>query len=493
MNLGIKKSSPMGYVVLALTVFQGGLLVVQSFNPDTTWNQVLYMDNYLILAAIMLYVAVQGIAEHFLLLSYYLCYFIFLMGQKPFHWPEFYVYLTFVRCELSPREYVTFAAILWLGLTGPFFGYFRQHWRAGILAAAEKRKPMRYQRAIILNIARVGFFVTMPFALYMQLQVVLVKTAMGSYTAGYLVNVDIPVVVKVLNYFFTTFSLMYLAYRPQKTEAFSVLLSLLVIQGGIQMIQGRRALMASTLLFVVWYLLKYYHVKKLPRKVFWIMLGGGVGMMGLFFVVERFRSGGVVGGSSLLSIFRSFLTSTGGSDSVIGNTIQRKDLFPKPGVVYLFEPIVGNLRDNPIVANLLGIDRGVAQGAAYVAQHDSFSHWISYLTSNTLYSQGYGMGSSYLAEVYLAFGVTGVAVIAWFLGRLISLLSRTVLERNAIFKNMLVFFFVQKLFTLPRSGLFSWFGELVYLLIGMAVLLPFYTTERVSEEILLVKGTTCEE
>ena len=475
MDLGIKKNSPMAYVVIALTLFQGILLLIQSIDPDTAWNQVLYVDNYLILIAVMVYVATQGIAEHFLLLSYYLCFFIFLMGQKLFHWPEYDVFRTFVRCQLSPREYVTFAAIMWLGLTMPFFGYFRGFRLSGGAAAAE-RAPAR-PGGSILNVVRVGFFITLPFAFYMQLKTVLVKSAL-SYTAGYLINVDIPVVIKVLNYLFTMFALVYLAYRPQKTEMYPALLSLLIVQGGLQMMQGRRALIASTVLFAVWYLIKYYRVKHLPGKIVLILLGGGVGMVTLFFLIERIRSGDSADGSGLISAVRSFLTSTGGSDSVIGNTIQRKELFPKPGIIYLLDPVLGSLRDNPIVANLLGVDRGAAQGAAYVMQHDSFSHWISYLTSEELYNAGHGMGSSYLAEVYLAFGVGGVAVVGWLLGRLIERFSRIRLNGNAVFQNALVFFFIQKVFTLPRSGLFSWFDELVYVVIGMAVLLPFSHAER---------------
>ena len=330
-----------------------------------------------------------------------------------------------------------------------------------------------------MNIVRVGFYATLPFAFYMLLKVVLVKAAMDSYTAGYLANVDIPAIVKILNYAFTAFALLYLAYRPQTVEVYPVLASLLMIRGGIQMLQGRRALIASTLLFTVWYLLKYYRVKKIPRKVFLALIAVGAGVMVLFTAVERLRKGETESVGGLWAVIRSFLTSTGGSDSVIANTIQRADRFPKPGVVYLFEPIVGSLRDNPIVANLLGLDRGVAQGAAYVAQHDNFSHWISYLTSAELYEQGYGMGSSYLAESYLAFGLPGVGVIGLLLGRFISWLEHVKLDRNTVFRNALVFFFVERVFTLPRGGLFSWFDEWLYMLIVMAVLLPFYCADQI--------------
>ena len=43
-----------------------------------------------------------------------------------------------------------------------------------------------------------------------------------------------------------------------------------------------------------------------------------------------------------------------------------------------------------------------------------------------------------------------------------------------IFKTGLIFFIVRRLFTLPRDGLFSWIGSLIYLVFTYFVIYPFY-------------------
>ena len=83
------------------------------------------------------------------------------------------------------------------------------------------------------------------------------------------------------------------------------------------------------------------------------------------------------------------------------------------------------------------------------------------------------MGSCYLAEAYLAFGCIGVFMVSILLGRLLVFISRVNLEES-VFKSAIVFVLVRNLFTLPRSGLFDWFGSFTYLLVTLGILYPVY-------------------
>lgn len=84
------------------------------------------------------------------------------------------------------------------------------------------------------------------------------------------------------------------------------------------------------------------------------------------------------------------------------------------------------------------------------------------------------MGSSYIAEIYLAMGIAGVILFASILARFIFFLQQLDLEQKSIFENIFIMFFVQQIFTLPRNGVFLWIDNFIYLLFGMILIYPFY-------------------
>ena len=162
------------------------------------------------------------------------------------------------------------------------------------------------------------------------------------------------------------------------------------------------------------------------------------------------------------------MISTGGSDSVIANTIINQDKFPKNELLYLFDPII----NNPISILLSG-KGGSIQGDLQLQNFNNFAHWISYLTHSELYYTGHGMGSCYLAEVYFAmglFGVVGVSILLGIIIRKLEILS----FNDSLFTIVVSFIFVKSLFVLPRDGLFSFFGTLTYFFIAFCFIYFIY-------------------
>ena len=109
----------------------------------------------------------------------------------------------------------------------------------------------------------------------------------------------------------------------------------------------------------------------------------------------------------------------------------------------------------------------LVQGEEYVQAHDSFSHWISYLVNSELYCNGYGMGTSFVAELYLAFGRIGVLFGSAAIGLLIFKLSKTNIRSLSVGSTALKMQLIYYLFTLPRSGLFDCATNLLYLLLSL--------------------------
>ena len=445
------------------SIFQLILILIGALFTSSTVNNLIHANLYALVFSILLVCLLEkGIEKTFLGFSFFLCFVIFLMGQKLFA-AERNVFLTFVRTELNQKEYFTFLVLLSIAIIFTYYSYFCSMARV----KSDKQIGEKFNNQRLLPIIRIIFFATLPFALYMQATIVIVKSGL-SYTGGYLINVDFPAFVRAAYYIFTGVAMLYLAIRPPKKEAYFVLISFLIIEGGMQLFQGRRALFATTLLFELWYLMKYYNVKKIKRKYYLI---GGLALfiiVCLFFIVEQVRSEKQAAILSVFNIVKKLIISTGASDSVIANTIRYKSEFPDCGALYLFDPII----NNPIT-NIISGKMGIAQGAEYIENFHTFSHHISFIVEPSLYLAGYGMGSSYIAEVYLAFGVAGVGIVSIILGKVISVLENCSLKGN-VFVNASYFVLVRSLFALPRSGLFDWFSDMIYLLFVFMIVYPFY-------------------
>lgn len=459
----VNRNSILRWIAFSFILLQGVLIFSNLFIMSDTINHIMFIMNYVIGFFIIADLIVDGIAQHLLAISFFGCFMLFLMAQKPFK-PDYDVFLTFAWTKLDTSQYVTFSSILFCGLAVTYLSYLFFACRVTGIKKREVVNKRDYYQAL-RPLVLVLLILTFPCALYMQAKVVLVRSGM-SYTSGYLVNVDVPAVVKVGYYIYSGVILVFLVLKPTKKQLWIVLGTYLLVEGGLQLLQGRRALFASTLLFSIWYLLKYYNIKKISPKLLFRIGIIAFGLVVLFFVVEQMRDEkGFVLSSNFIE---RFLVSTGGSDSVIANTIARKDKFPENGFKYLLDPISNN-----IIGNLILRKGSVAQGLEYLELHNSFAHWLSYLTESSLYLSGHGMGSCYLAEMYLAMGMVGVFLISIVLGLVLHILDINIFHLR-FYQAVLVLFFIRRVFTLPRDGLLSWIGNLIYLLCVFALLLPFY-------------------
>lgn len=463
MVIKIEKNNVFSVTLFIVCVIQITLILASVFDATETRNHLMFILNYVIGFLIIADLLLKGVSTHFLTISFFSCFMLFLMGQKPFK-PDYDVFLTFARLKLNVDQYLVFSCILFLGLIVTYVSYLYYHQKIKVKAELVdlSERPKGYSIKSILFIL---LMVTLPCAFYMQAKIVSVRSAM-SYTSGYLINVDVPGVIKAAYYVYSSVVLLYLALKPSAKMVFFVLSSFMVIEGGLQLFQGRRALFGSTLLFCVWYLLKYYNIRTVGLRFIIRIAVVAIIVIMLFYIVEQVRSDS----SAALSFdfIKRFLVSTGGSDSVIANTIYRKDDFPKSGIVYFFDPLL----NNPI-GNILQGKASVAQGMEYLQLHNSFSHWISYLTEPSLYLSGHGMGSCYLAEAYLAFGMIGVIIISVIIGHGLLVVNRMTFNGN-IFRSSVIFFAVKHLFSFPRDGTFSWIGGFIYLLFTFFILYPFY-------------------
>ena len=104
------------------SLFQLLLILFNALFKVEFINKILYVNLYIAFGLIMISILLKGIAEHFLIFTFMGCFFIFLMGQKPFM-DEYNVFLTFTRTELDCKQYLVFITIMSLGLIITYFTY----------------------------------------------------------------------------------------------------------------------------------------------------------------------------------------------------------------------------------------------------------------------------------------------------------------------------------------------------------------------------------
>ena len=71
-----------------------------------------------------------------------------------------------------------------------------------------------------------------------------------------------------------------------------------------------------------------------------------------------------------------------------------------------------------------------------------------------------------MAEVDEEKVIVGLIGVSAGIGFMFSTMSHTTLL-GSIYKRTLIFIMIRNLFTLPRDGLFSWFGNFIYVLVGL--------------------------
>ena len=464
-------------------LFEVILCIIQSFSINETVNVLLFINVYILFFAIACYFIIVGINKHFLVFAFFFCFFIFLLGQKIFKYMEtggYDEFLTFSFLKLDASKYFVFTRLMYGALISVFIGYrisFRKYFKRrnneiikNRFVSSQQLNHLATARKVLMVLLIVCFLCS----LYMQTKIVAVKSDM-TYTEGYLVNVDVNPVIKIGNFLFIGFVFLYLCCRPKLSQVFVVLLMFLVVEGGLQVLIGRRALIAKALLFIVWYVIMCcrYDREKMPYTYFVFLGLFAVLVMVVFWFIEQARSDSN-DSFSLFGALKDFMVSTGGSDSVVANTIDKQDVFPKSGIVYLLYPLKQALFNNVAVQQIKSVLFGIstpdlAQGLEYVQANDLFSHWISYLVNQELYVNGYGMGTSFIAELFIAFGVIGVVIGGLLLGKAIAYMSAVNINGMSIEKNAIILYLAYNLFTLPRSGLFDTATNILYFICAVLI------------------------
>lgn len=122
---------------------------------------------------------------------------------------------------------------------------------------------------------------------------------------------------------------------------------------------------------------------------------------------------------AMFHIYIDFFNAQGSSVNIIGYGYEYNEIFPV-GKIYTFGPIIDFLRDN-IFSKVIFSFETYRQNTEEIALYgNSFGQTITYLVMPWNFTEGIGMGSCYIAEVFKDFGYIGVCLINLIYGVVLS-------------------------------------------------------------------------
>ncbi|MEB6548867.1 O-antigen polysaccharide polymerase Wzy family protein [Heyndrickxia sporothermodurans] len=219
---------------------------------------------------------------------------------------------------------------------------------------------------------------------------------------------------------------MYLATFPNKRKSF-IPLMLYLLLGTLSLAVGNRNIFVLNILIVIIYLcLRNFTDKSekwFGKKEVFICIGAIPFLIILLNAVSYFRQDSTMTTNSFIDIICDFFYKQGVSVNLIGYAQSLASQLPDMSI-YTFGRLTDFLRNNIITQSLFDLPKYTSQTIESALYGNSFADSVSYILSPNRYINGWGYGSSYVAELFKDFGYIGVGIGNFMLGIILALMSK---------------------------------------------------------------------
>lgn len=409
---------------------------------------------------LMLY-CLRDFSRRVYLFSFLVAYFIFLLGRDTMS--ELFDY------EVSFYEDSVFAHLslsLTLAMIGVFLGHFMMsRWQKH--REAQDRQRFRGwddldPRAVgIAQAAGIVFWLSFPFALYYEIDRVMLVLASGyadlyseafrtSSATGFMGLVSQATLAN------SAALAIFLATMPRLKRARPVMLAwFLTIL--LSLGTGQRSTFITGVLFLFCYAVMRNRVTPedqwITRKGLVVIALSVPVMVLALAAVETVRGIGVEYGGNPFDVVLSFIYNQGVSSTVITNAFVYSERIPDQN--YLLE-----FTHSGLLARVLGIEVFQGNSVERAMSGGSFAHSLALVVlGEPLYLAGRGTGSSFVAEAFFDLGYSGVVFVALGFGMLLAFTEAS-RPRRLLF-NSIGLLIVQDLFWASRSSATGFLSNLL--------------------------------
>ena len=270
----------------------------------------------------------------------------------------------------------------------------------------------------------------------------------------------------------------YLITNPPKFQAVLVLGTYIVSTVPVFIIGKRNPFLSAVMFSICYYFLRDSNLK--PKEKRWFgkfeitaIIIALPFVFAFLSIYESIRLGITVNkvniGQSILNLFHT----QGVTYDVMAKGVDNIGNLPPTNINYTFGPIIEYFRTNSITKILFGTvsyDNCSVQMAYF---GNSFGDTISYLDLGDAYFTGAGLGSAFMIENFVDFGLVGVSLFSLLLG-FVFIKAVDLYKKSVVWKYFVLMMLLQ-IFMLPRSSATGWIVPLLYfpmyiLMIGLVVL-----------------------
>lgn len=277
---------------------------------------------------------------------------------------------------------------------------------------------------------------------------------------------SLPGLVTQLSEYFTLFFFLFLATMPTKKDAYPFI-GVYLIRGIVMLLTGRRLYFGMAIfMLAAYFLIRHNRDQKekwITHKLRLVVIIGIPIIVIMLYAYKYVRYDLEVVGSGYLDLFIRFFNQQGFSVNVIKFAKQYGG--EELGITSLYYTLKF-LRSGVLTRWIFNfpIEYYTIRTAASAYHTNSMSDFIMYNYSSYQYAKGYGLGTSYIAELYHDGGYIvlflGSLLYGWLMARLFSLRSENV------WRYTLAFMMLEQFMILPRYG-------------ADAILRPFYNLTKI--------------
>lgn len=275
---------------------------------------------------------------------------------------------------------------------------------------------------------------------------------LGSYTATYInFTSTLPGIVTKLSGMADIAFFLYLATMPNPRNM-KLVIGLKITIGLVLLAYGMRNTIVLTVILLATYFILYEEMvgkpySIIPKRVYVLALFMMPLILTFFDYLMAYRDGRSYTTSNVFDSAKHMITSLGGSVDVIEYGYRYADVIPDK--IYSFGGIIDFFTQNIIARALFGARQYGGNTVEQALYGHSFSNTLTYLVKKDAFLRGYGMGSSYIAEVYHDFGYSGVCLINVIYGKILVQFNR--LRVNHILANTIMIMASYYIIYAPRA------------------------------------------
>ena len=340
------------------------------------------------------------------------------------------------------------------------------------------KQPVSYindlYRLKVKDMSKKISYVLYIFSVFTALEMVLYIWANG-YLSFYLSFVpSLPHIFYTFDAAFGFSFFLFLACMPSKKEA-KPLIFLYLLRASIALLSGQRNSFILPASFIIIYL---FIRNTLSPNDLWIGKRGKIALLVSFpflcasmFIIMLVRGESEFGHESIITYFVDFFYQLGGSVKVLGFSYDLKDAVPN-GQNYTLGPLI-RWFDSNYIAQLLGFGKYFDSASVEMALHgNNLGSFLTYKVDEYRYLHGGNLASSYIAELWLDYGFTGVAIGSYIYGLIMAKVIS--FSRKNIWKVAVVFIMVYNIIYAPRASYLYFLTEcLSYSFIVIAIFIHF--------------------